>query len=81
MSSVRVQLAEAVKVELNAASLNLDFTAERIRVPSFDVKDLTDLHVTVAPRAYEEELASRCEAGKGSSASSRRTSPWWGQPP
>ena len=43
-------VADAVVAELNAASLSLPLTAERHYVPSFELQEMQDLHVTVVPK-------------------------------
>ena len=60
--SVIVDIAEAVKTELNAAAdgtFGADFTAERGYVPQFELKELEDLKVIVVPRAREDAAEGR----------------------
>lgn len=62
--SVRSDIAEAVKDELNAgvaagAFGAVQFAARRLNVPLFDLPDLKTLHVTVVGRSYEQEPVSR----------------------
>lgn len=52
-------IAEAVKDELNAATLSMAFTAERLYVPTFRLKDMKTLHVTVVARSWKEEPLDR----------------------
>ena len=59
MSALRIQLAEAIVAELNAAALVPAFTARRRRIPIDDVKDLRDLQVSVLPATYTEAMMSR----------------------
>lgn len=48
MSAI-IEIAEAVKEELNAGSFSQPFTAERHYQPLFELKDMKDLHVSVVP--------------------------------
>jgi len=48
--AVITDVADALVVELNAASLSLPLTAARHYVPSFELKDMKDLHVSVVPK-------------------------------
>lgn len=47
MSAVLIEIAEAVKAELQAAELSQQFTVERCFVPSYDTKVSSDLKVFV----------------------------------
>jgi len=57
--SVVVDIAEAVKEALNGHSFSQPFTATRQYRPAFELKDMTDLHVTVVPHAVEVTSLSR----------------------
>lgn len=46
-----IAVADSIVVELNAAALSLPLVAERHYVPSFELKELTTLHVSVVPKA------------------------------
>ena len=55
-------IADAVVAELNgvaAGTFSQPFTAMRLYVPNFDLKDMKDLHVSVVPRGVELSTASR----------------------
>jgi len=52
-------IAEAVVVALNGHTFSQPFTAARAYRPVFDLKDLTDLHVTVVPKGMELTTAGR----------------------
>jgi len=54
-----VQVAEAVKESLNAASFSQPVNAERKYLPLFDLKDMKDLHVTVVPRGVAVSTLGR----------------------
>ena len=49
MSSVLIEIADAVTAALNGASLSQPFTAERVYVTPIDLVELAALTVTVAP--------------------------------
>ena len=57
--AVIINIAEAVKEELNGASFSQAFTAERHYQPTFELKDMKTLHVTVVPKDIEMQLATR----------------------
>jgi len=57
--AIVVDIAEAIKDELNATTFSLPFTAERSYVPQFELKELKTLHVTVVPRTEEDEIEAR----------------------
>lgn len=59
--SVRTQIAEAVKEELNDHTFSQPFTATRQRMPIFDLADMATLRVTVVPKAVEVSPANRLE--------------------
>ena len=48
--AVITDVIDAVVAELNAASLSLPLTAERHYVPSFELQEMQDLHVSVVPK-------------------------------
>jgi len=48
--AVITDVADAIVAELNAASLSLPLTAARHYVPSFELQDMKDLHVSVVPK-------------------------------
>ncbi len=57
--SVIVDIAEAVKTELNGHEFSQAFTAERLYRPVFDLADMKDLHVTVVPKGVTAVAAGR----------------------
>jgi hypothetical protein len=57
--SVLVDIAEAVKTVLNAASLSQSFTAERAYIPVYDTRTLVDLKISVIAASDESERLSR----------------------
>jgi hypothetical protein len=64
--SMRAQLAAAVTTELNIGSeagnfAPYSFTAQRLHVPLFDLKDLKTLHVSVVGRSFEQEQIARSQ--------------------
>jgi hypothetical protein len=58
MSTI-IDIAEAVKVELNAGGFSQPFTAVRYYDPVFDLGDMKILHVSVVPTARDWQKASR----------------------
>ena len=54
-----IDIAEAVKEELNGGTFGQAFTAERHYQPIFELKDMKTLHVTVVPKDIEMQLATR----------------------
>jgi hypothetical protein len=48
--AVAIDIADAVVAELNAGSFSQPLTALRHYVPSFDLKEMTELHVSVVPK-------------------------------
>ena len=54
-----IDIAEAVKDELNGGTFSQTFTAERHYQPVFELKDMKTLHVTVVPKDIEMQLATR----------------------
>jgi len=59
VSSAIATIAEAIKDALNGEDFSMDFTAARVYRPSYDLKDVKDLTVVVAPRANEITLLNR----------------------
>ena len=58
MSTI-IDIAEAVKEELNGGTFSQSLTAERHYQPVFELKDMKTLHVTVVPKDIEMQLATR----------------------
>ena len=56
-----VTIAEAVTTAINAADLSQEVTAERVYVAPFNLKDLTELRVSVVPGGAESEQLSRSQ--------------------
>jgi len=54
-----IDIAEAVVAELNASGLLPGVMAQRHYRPTFDLKEMKDLHVTVVPRGVEMSTAGR----------------------
>jgi hypothetical protein len=52
-------VAQAVVAALNSHTFSQPFTAARAYWPVFDLKDMTDLHVTVVPKGVELTTAGR----------------------
>ncbi len=48
--AVITDVADALVAELNAASLSLPLAAARHYVPSFELPDMKDLHVSIVPK-------------------------------
>lgn len=59
--SVSIDIAEAVLTELNAGQFSHQFTAVRAATMMYELKDMTDLHVTVIPRSIENTTSSRAK--------------------
>lgn len=62
MSSIIIDIADALVTSLNDApggTFSQAVTAERKYAPSFEIKDMKTLHVTVVPKEFDEERASR----------------------
>jgi len=57
--SLATDIADAVVAELNTGAFSQAFTARRMYLPAFDLKDMKTLHVTVVPRAIDSQVASR----------------------
>ena len=54
-----IRIAEAVKDELNGATFSQPFTAQRLYCPQFDLTELSELTVSVVPKALLRQAASR----------------------
>jgi len=54
-----IDIADAITQALNGHSFSQSFTARRCYVPTFDLKEMKDLHVTVVPRGVEMATVSR----------------------
>lgn len=57
--SIVVDIAEAVVTELNGESFSIPFTAQRSYLPVYDLREMSELKVTVIPRSVTSTLASR----------------------
>lgn len=57
--SIVVDIADAVVTELNAQTFSIAFTAQRSYVPVYDLREMSELKVTVIPRSVATNLASR----------------------
>ena len=53
MTATVVTIADALVVELNGHQFSQDFAAVRAYLPSYELKDMDTLHVTVVPAEYE----------------------------
>jgi len=62
MAHVAIDIAEAVKDEINDHTFSVAITAARAFVPKFDLKDMSTLHVTVVPKALDVTTATRTSA-------------------
>jgi len=58
---VIADIAQAVADALNAGNFSQEFTAERVALPQFRLRDMGALHVTVVPREVESEALSRAQ--------------------
>jgi len=54
-----IPIADAVVSDLNAQSFSIELTAARAYQPVFDLREMSDLHVTVVPAGQESERNSR----------------------
>ena len=54
-----IDIADAVKEELNGHTFSQPFTAERAYQPTFELADMQTLHVTVVPKSVTTAIASR----------------------
>ncbi len=59
MSSVTLELADAVAATLNAGAFSQEFTAVRSHLPDYDLSEVKALTVTVVPKSLEIAKASR----------------------
>jgi len=57
--SIIADIATAVVTALNGHAFSQPFTAVRAYRPAFDLKDMTDLHVTVVPKGVELSTVGR----------------------
>jgi len=57
--SVITDIADAVAASLNAGTFGIEFTAERLHQPSFDLTELDTLRVSVVPKALTITNATR----------------------
>lgn len=62
MSSIIIQIADAVTVELNETEWSLPFRATRVYVPVHELRDLSVLAVTVVPKSLKPRLLNRAGA-------------------
>ena len=54
--ALAIEIADAVAAELAAGQFSQDFTPQRRVLPMFELAELTELHVTVVPKAVEIKL-------------------------
>ena len=54
-----IDIAEAVKDELNTGQFSQSFTAVRAYQPTYDLKDMATLRVTVVPQGLSQSMVSR----------------------
>lgn len=54
-----IEIAKALKVDLNATTFSQAFVAERKYAPRFKLEEMETLHVTVVPNLQEEDIESR----------------------
>jgi len=54
-----ITVADALVAALNAHTFSESFTAARAYRPTFDLKEMTDLHVTVVPKGIEMSTLGR----------------------
>ncbi len=57
--AIIVDIAEAIKEELNATTFFDPFEATRAYVPQFTLEEMEDLHVTVVPKTLESTIEAR----------------------
>lgn len=62
MPSTITRIADAVTAELNASAWSVMFAARCAYRPRFEVRELSDVQVSVAPRAVVVEAGSRAAA-------------------
>ena len=58
-TSTIIRVADAVVSELNGGTFSQKFTAARFYRPIFDLKDMSDLHVSVVPKGIKIGRADR----------------------
>ena len=56
--SIPTNVADSIVTELNAGSFSIPLHAERHYVPSFELKEMADLHVSVVPKGV---LITKCD--------------------
>jgi hypothetical protein len=54
-----VAIADAITAELNGNSFNQPFTAQRLYLPIYDLKSMSDLKVTVVPKGVTSSSLDR----------------------
>jgi hypothetical protein len=54
-----VAIADAITAELNGNSFNQPFTAQRLYLPIYDLKSMSDLRVTVVPKGVTSSSLDR----------------------
>lgn len=54
-----IEIADAVVAELNGASFSQPVTAARHYQPTFDLQEMTELHVSVVPRGLSSKTLDR----------------------
>jgi len=54
-----IDIADALVTEINGGSFSQPFTAARELLPNYELAEMTDLHVTVVPKAVEITPFSR----------------------
>ena len=59
MTATVVSIADAIVVQLNAHPFSLPFTAVRGYVPTYELADMSTLHVTIVPMDYVGEPHDR----------------------
>ena len=56
-----VEIADAVKDDLNAGSFSLPFAAERLYLPLFELPEMQVLHVSIVPKGITQTAANRTQ--------------------
>ncbi len=59
MSATILAIADAVVAEINGTTFSLPMTAQRHYQPKFELSELTDLKVSVVPRALSSKALDR----------------------
>ena len=62
--SLIVDVAKALVIELNAGSFSQSLSAQRHYVPSFELPDMADLHVSVVPKGMAIANSDRTREGQ-----------------